>query len=75
MRAAREHGIRVARVPAYSPHAVAEYAVTLMQTLNRKPKESQRKGGLRPTRCRGQAALLGDSRTSTITCWGLHKAL
>ncbi|MBR6181111.1 MAG: 2-hydroxyacid dehydrogenase [Prevotella sp.] len=34
--AAREHGIRVVRVPAYSPHAVAEYAVTLMLALNRK---------------------------------------
>ena len=28
--------IHVVRVPAYSPHAVAEYAVALMQTLNRK---------------------------------------
>lgn len=28
--------IRVVRVPAYSPHAVAEYAVTLMLALNRK---------------------------------------
>lgn len=28
--------IMVARVPAYSPHAVAEYAVTLMLSLNRK---------------------------------------
>jgi D-lactate dehydrogenase len=36
IRAAHEHGIRVVRVPAYSPHAVAEYAVTLMLTLNRK---------------------------------------
>jgi len=36
VRAAHEHGIRVVRVPAYSPHAVAEYAVTLMLTLNRK---------------------------------------
>lgn len=34
--AAREKGIRVVRVPAYSPHAVAEYAVTLMLALNRK---------------------------------------
>jgi len=34
--AAREYGIRVVRVPAYSPHAVAEYAVTLMLALNRK---------------------------------------
>lgn len=29
-------GITVARVPAYSPYAVAEHAVTLMLTLNRK---------------------------------------
>ncbi len=28
--------IRVVRVPAYSPHAVAEYTVALMLTLNRK---------------------------------------
>ncbi len=36
IRAAQKHGIRVVRVPAYSPHAVAEYAVTLMLALNRK---------------------------------------
>lgn len=34
--AASELGIKVYRVPAYSPHAVAEYAVTLILTLNRK---------------------------------------
>ncbi|WP_133793885.1 NAD(P)-dependent oxidoreductase [Prosthecobacter fusiformis] len=34
--AARELGIAVTRVPAYSPHAVAEHAVTLLMTLNRK---------------------------------------
>ena len=34
--AAKKHGIKVVRVPAYSPHAVAEYAVTLMLALNRK---------------------------------------
>ena len=34
--AAKKYGIKVVRVPAYSPHAVAEYAVTLMLTLNRK---------------------------------------
>ncbi|MFZ5580444.1 MAG: 2-hydroxyacid dehydrogenase [Pseudomonadota bacterium] len=32
---AREAGIQVVRVPAYSPHAVAEHAVALMMTLNR----------------------------------------
>ena len=34
--AADELGLTVLRVPAYSPHAVAEHAVTLMLTLNRK---------------------------------------
>jgi D-lactate dehydrogenase len=34
--AARELGFRVARVPGYSPHAVAEHAVALMLALNRK---------------------------------------
>jgi D-lactate dehydrogenase len=34
--AARELGITVARVPAYSPHSVAEHAVALILTLNRK---------------------------------------
>lgn len=34
--AARDAGISVTRVPAYSPHAVAEHAVGLILTLNRK---------------------------------------
>ncbi|MBS1301519.1 2-hydroxyacid dehydrogenase [Loktanella sp. SALINAS62] len=33
--AARELGITVARVPAYSPHAVAEHTVALILSLNR----------------------------------------
>jgi D-lactate dehydrogenase len=33
---AAEVGIKVVRVPAYSPHAVAEHAVSLIVTLNRK---------------------------------------
>jgi D-lactate dehydrogenase len=36
IQAAKKVGISVVRVPAYSPHAVAEYAVTLMLCLNRK---------------------------------------
>lgn len=34
--AARHLGIGVARVPAYSPHAIAEHAVALILALNRK---------------------------------------
>jgi D-lactate dehydrogenase len=36
LQAARAHGIAVARVPAYSPHAVAEHAFALLLSLNRK---------------------------------------
>lgn len=36
LEAAREAGIKVVRVPAYSPYAVAEYALALMLSLNRK---------------------------------------
>jgi D-lactate dehydrogenase len=36
LRAAEQHGITVVRVPAYSPHAVAEHAVGMIMTLNRK---------------------------------------
>jgi D-lactate dehydrogenase len=34
--AAHRHGILVARVPAYSPHAVAEHTVALILALNRR---------------------------------------
>ena len=33
---ARELGIRILRVPTYSPHSVAEHAVALLMSLNRK---------------------------------------
>jgi len=36
LQAARENGIKVCRVPAYSPEAVAEHAVAMILTLNRK---------------------------------------
>lgn len=36
LRTARELGITVVRVPAYSPYAVAEHALALMLALNRK---------------------------------------
>jgi len=34
--AAIDAGMKIVRVPAYSPHAVAEHAVSLIMTLNRK---------------------------------------
>jgi D-lactate dehydrogenase len=36
LKAALTHGIGVRRVPAYSPHAVAEFAIGMILTLNRK---------------------------------------
>jgi D-lactate dehydrogenase len=36
LNAARDMGVRIARVPAYSPHAVAEHTLGLMLALNRK---------------------------------------
>jgi D-lactate dehydrogenase len=36
LKTAEELGIKISRVPAYSPHAVAEHALALLLTLNRK---------------------------------------
>lgn len=36
LNAAKQYGFTIARVPAYSPYAVAEFAVALILTLNRK---------------------------------------
>jgi D-lactate dehydrogenase len=36
MEAAKKLGLQVCRVPAYSPEAVAEHAVAMLQTINRK---------------------------------------
>ena len=36
LEAARQNGLHVCRVPAYSPEAVSEHALALIQTLNRK---------------------------------------
>lgn len=36
LEAAKKHGVKIFRVPAYSPEAVAEHTVALILTLNRK---------------------------------------
>lgn len=36
LKAAQAHNIKVVRVPVYSPHAVAEYTLAMIMTLNRK---------------------------------------
>lgn len=36
LNAAKEYGIKVVRVPSYSPHAIAEHTLALMLCLNRK---------------------------------------
>lgn len=36
LKAAREHNVAVVRVTSYSPHSIAEHAVALMLSLNRK---------------------------------------
>ena len=38
--AAKEYGIKVLRVPAYSPYAVAEHAMTIIQAANRRIHKS-----------------------------------
>jgi len=35
-KAALAYGVSLARVPAYSPYAVAEFAITLLMSVNRK---------------------------------------
>ena len=69
---ARELGIEVVRVPAYSPYSVAEHAVALILTLNRKIHRAYnrtREGnfsleglmGLDPQKYRSSAFGLGSS--------------
>jgi lactate dehydrogenase-like 2-hydroxyacid dehydrogenase len=40
LKAAEEHGIKVARVPTYSPTSVAEHALSLLMALNRLVEEN-----------------------------------
>ena len=43
LNACKEYGIKVARVPAYSPYAVAEHAMAILQEANRRLHKADRK--------------------------------
>ena len=43
LKACQEYGITVARVPAYSPYAVAEHAMAIIQEANRRLAKADRK--------------------------------
>ena len=43
LHACKEYGIKVARVPAYSPYAVAEHAMAIVQEANRRLHRADRK--------------------------------
>jgi len=54
--ACNELGVSVARVPAYSPYAVAEHAVGMLMCLNRKLHLAYNKVHARPAHARTAAA-------------------
>jgi len=54
LQAAKEAGVTVARVPAYSPYAVGEHAVALMLSLNRRIPNSYRNSRLGNFKLDGQ---------------------
>lgn len=75
--AAAAHGVAVARVPAYSPHAVAEHAVALMLALDRhlvRAAERVRAGnflldGLIGSGLHGRAAaVVGTGNIGAVVC-------
>ena len=76
LKAAASLGLTVTNVPAYSPHAVAEHAIALLLTLNRRTHLAHdriRRGdftldGLQGCDLNGKTAgLLGTGRIGTIT--------
>lgn len=78
---AKELGMRVARVPAYSPYAVAEHAVTLMLALNRNITRAHTRimdlnfslDGLTGFDMRGKTAgIVGTGKIGSVTAEILH---
>ena len=75
--AAKANGIVVVRVPAYSPHAVAEHAVALILTLNRKTHKAYnrvREGNFSLDRLTGfdlygkTAGVIGTGKIGEVFC-------
>ncbi len=81
--ACREHNIKVVHVPAYSPYAVAEHALTLLMALNRKIHRAYNRvreldfslSGLVGFDLNGKTVgIVGTGRIGAILCrimWGL----
>lgn len=79
--AASKHGVTVARVPAYSPSAVAEHAVALILTLNRKTHKAYnrvREGNFSLERLTGfnlagkTIGVIGTGKIGTAFCKIMH---
>jgi D-lactate dehydrogenase len=75
--AAKSCGISIVRVPAYSPHAVAEHAVALILTLNRKTHKAYnriREGNFSLERLTGfdlygkTAGVIGTGKIGQVFC-------
>lgn len=75
--AAQDLGLAVARVPAYSPHAVAEHTMALILTLNRKTHRAYNRvregnfsldGLMGVDLCGKTAGVVGTGKTGEILC-------
>ncbi len=83
LKAAKKYGIKVFRVPGYSPYAVAEHALALIMTLNRKIHKAYNRtrdgnftlNGLLGTDLHGKTAgIIGTGRIAKILI-GILKGL
>ena len=77
-KAARAYGMTVARVPAYSPYAVAEHAIALLMAINRKTSKASNRvkmanftldGGLMGMDIHGKTVgVMGTGKIGQILC-------
>jgi D-lactate dehydrogenase len=81
LEAASELGMKVANVPAYSPHAIAEHAVAMILALNRKLMEADARikrhdfslGGLTGFDLNGKTAgIIGTGKIGSVLAKILH---